>query len=181
MEEKLKIASWFAERNLPIVQTQVDKLSLYLEMIREASKKMNMVSKNDLPNLAERHLFDSLHALVVFEFPVGSHVADFGSGAGFPGVPLAIARPDLNIELIESRRLKGLFLKGAIEVLGLEHAKVINDRWENFNTKYDIILARAVYAEIDLRKIALPRLNENGALLYYAKFNDIRIIRNSKT
>jgi 16S rRNA (guanine527-N7)-methyltransferase len=170
------ISQWFIERKLSISREHIDKLAAYIEMIREASKKMNLVSKNDLPNLVERHILDSLTALIIFEFPVGLRVADLGSGAGFPGIPIAIARPDIKMELIESRRLKALFLKSVVESLDLTNVSVIHDRWENQSDTYDIILARAVYSEKDLRKIALPRLKENGVLLYYEKLGNIKQI-----
>jgi 16S rRNA (guanine527-N7)-methyltransferase len=177
VEDKSLIAKWLGEQSLPISVEQIDKLILYLKMIRETSKKMNLVSKNDLPHLVERHLLDSLVALTVFEFAQGTHVADLGSGAGFPGIPIAIVRPDLRIELIESRRLKALFLKSVVDSLNLANVKVIHERWENLSGTFNIILARAVYSESDLRKWALPRLNDGGALLYYAKLGNIKIIQ----
>jgi 16S rRNA (guanine527-N7)-methyltransferase len=175
-DEKTRITNWFSINKLAITQEQTDQFVQYLEMIFETSKKMNLVSKNDLPSLVERHLLDSLGALTSFEFLPGTHIADLGSGAGFPGIPLAIARPDIKIDLIESRRLKCLFLKSVVESLELENVDVIHDRWENLKTTYDIILARAVYSETELKRIALPRLNETGVLLYFARYNDIRII-----
>jgi len=151
----------------------------YLDLIREASKKMNLVSSKDLDVLVERHLVDSLNALVGIEIMPDLHCADLGSGAGFPGIPIAIARPNITIDLVESRRLKSLFLIKAIDELKLENAKIIHGRWEEQSAKYDYIFARAVYNENDLRELALPRLNQGGALIYFEKFMKVKIIRSS--
>lgn len=138
---------------------------------------MNLVSAKDLELLVERHLIDSLYALVAVDIDPNSHCADLGSGAGFPGIPIAIARPDITIDLVESRRLKTLFLAKTINELKLENTKIIHGRWEEQNTRYDYIFARAVYNESDLRKLALPRLNTEGALVYFDKFMKIKIIK----
>ena len=149
----------------------------YIDMIHAASARMNLVSKNDLSNIIDRHLLDSLQALTIYDFPDSVIVADLGSGAGFPGIPIAIARPSIKIDLIESRYRKCLFLKSVIENLDLPNANVIHNRWENNDKSYDIILARASLKESDLRQKALIRLNPGGALLYYSKYNQIKILK----
>jgi 16S rRNA (guanine527-N7)-methyltransferase len=163
---------------MAVSQAQIDNLVIYIDMIREASSKMNLVSKNDLPQIIERHLLDSLHALTVYSIHPGSGVADLGSGAGFPGIPIAIARDDIQVDLIESRYRKSLFLQSVIDRLGLTNTTVIHDRWENIVNSYDVILARASLKEQDLQAKALPKLNPNGSLLYFAKYNNIKILTN---
>jgi 16S rRNA (guanine527-N7)-methyltransferase len=174
------ITLWCEERNFEIDQQRIQKFTEYLAMIREASKKMNLVSKNDLNQLAQRHLIDSLHALTAYDIPQGAKTADMGSGAGFPGIPIAIARPNLSVDLIESRRLKSLFLAKVIENLKLPNAKAIHSRWEDISNKYDIIFARAVYNETDLRSLAIPHLNSGGVLVYFEKYLSIKIIKASE-
>lgn len=151
----------------------------YLDLIRGASQKINLVSLKDQGLLVERHLLDSLNVLVHVKIAPESKCADLGSGAGFPGVPIAIARPDITMDLTESRRLKSLFLGKAIGELGLKNAKIIHGRWEEQKAKYDYVFARAVYNEHDLRKLALPRLNSGGALIYFEKFMKVKVIKES--
>jgi 16S rRNA (guanine527-N7)-methyltransferase len=170
------IISWCESNRIQISGEQARQMVRYLELIRESSKKMNLVSSKDLGLLVERHLIDSLNALVVIEIDPNSHCADLGSGAGFPGIPIAIARPDITIDLVESRRLKSLFLAKTINELKLENSRIIHGRWEEQKTRYDYIFARAVYNESDLRKLALPRLNSKGALIYFDKFMKVKII-----
>lgn len=175
--ELYTISSWCNSNQIQISDSQAQQMIQYLDLIREASKKMNLVSAKDLNQLVQRHLIDSLNALVDIEILPNSHCADLGSGAGFPGIPIAIARPDITIDLIESRRLKSLFLIKAIGELRLQNVKIIHGRWEEQSAKYDYIFARAVYNESELGKLALPRLEPDGALSYFEKFLKVKIIR----
>jgi 16S rRNA (guanine527-N7)-methyltransferase len=171
-----QIMSWCDANHLDIKTNQVEQMVKYLDLIRVASKKMNLVSPKDLEVLAERHLIDSLNALIGIEIKPGSRCADLGSGAGFPGIPIAIARPDISVDLIESRRLKSLFLGKVVEELHLGNAKVAHSRWEEQSASYDFIFARAVYNESDLIKLAIPRLNPSGVIVYFEKLMKIKII-----
>ncbi len=176
MDDRTRIERWFNENNLSSSKRQINSYIQYIELIRETSAKMNLVSKGDLPQIIERHLLDSLHALTVYDFPMGANVADLGSGAGFPGIPIAIARPDLKMTLIESRRRKCLFLNNAIEKIGLQNTVVIHDRWENIDSTFDIIMVRAVFREEDIMKKVRACLGPTGVLLYFDKYNKIKIL-----
>jgi len=177
MNDKETIEKWLAEKDLSLTGNQVSALLKYVGLIRESSGMMNLVSRNDLPKIVERHLLDSLLALKVYEFPKEAIVADLGSGAGFPGIPVAIARPDLKIDLIESRKRKSLFLKKVVDTLELFNVQVLNERWEKVEKLYDIILIRAVFNKSDLQKKVIPQLLSNGVLLYFAKYNDINTLK----
>lgn len=170
------IANWSGYLGLMFTEKQIRLMCDYLDMVRETAPKMNLVAKGDLPVLVERHLLDSLTPLRTGRFFDGAQVADIGSGAGFPGIPLAIARPKVNMALYESRRLKALFLKKVVEKLGLINVAVRHQRWEDDDSKYDILLARAVYGRADLIKVAQGRLNEGGVILHFAKLGKIDII-----
>jgi 16S rRNA (guanine527-N7)-methyltransferase len=171
-----QIVSWCGKNNIHVETQQTEKMVKYLGLILEASKKMNLVSAKDLDMLLERHLFDSLNALIGIEIKPGSQCADLGSGAGFPGIPIAIVRPDIYIDLIESRRLKSLFLSKVAEELQLSNAKIVHSRWEKQSDIYDVVFARAVYNENDLEKLALSRIRPGGILIYFEKFMKIKII-----
>ena len=177
MDEEIIIKHWLKENELRLSEGQINDLLSYIELIRQTSGTMNLISKNDLPQLIERHLLDSVYVLKAYNIPVGAKTADLGSGAGFPGIPVAIARPDIQMYLIESRHRKSLFLKGVVNKLRLGNAIVIHDRWENQDFTYDIILARASLKESDLIAKAMPRLNPDGALLYFAKYNNIKVLK----
>ncbi|NLI15962.1 MAG: 16S rRNA (guanine(527)-N(7))-methyltransferase RsmG [candidate division Zixibacteria bacterium] len=171
------IISWCDSNGLYFNEQQLRLFDRYISLVRERSRKINLVSSRDQGLLVERHLLDSLNALVNIEIATGSLCADLGSGAGFPGIPIAIARPDIYMDLFESRRLKSLFLATVVEKLQLANVTVVHGRWENQATRYDYIFARAVYNEKDLREIALPRLNPRGFLIYYEKYMKVKIIK----
>lgn len=176
MNDKEVIKKWFDENKISIAENQINKFLKHVELVREESKRMNLMSKKDLLRIIERHLLDSLHALTVYPFPSGASVADLGSGAGFPGIPIAIAHPDVTVFLVESRRLKSLFLKKVIDHLDLTNATVLHSRWENLTRKFDIVLTRAVYKQERLWQMVMPKLSPSGVLLYFAKYKSIRII-----
>jgi 16S rRNA (guanine527-N7)-methyltransferase len=173
------IEKWSISNKLALSEHQVSSLIQYTELVVGYSSEINLISKNDRDNIIERHLLDSLLALKVFTFPEGAQVADVGSGAGFPGLPIAIARPDLQMNLIESRRRRCLFLAKVVDSLRLANVNVINNRWENLNLQYDIILSRAFVNEAEAGKVLIPHLNPGGVVLYFAKFNQIKILNNS--
>lgn len=179
MSEELQLINWFKKHNIKYSDGQLESLLDYVDMIRNYSENVNLVSSNDMPILVERHLIDSLMALTVYDIPLESKVADVGSGAGFPGIPIAIMRPDLHVFLIESRRKKSLFLSGVINRIGLANAIVINDRWENLNMSFKAIFARAVFPKETVLAKLKDSLEPNGAVLYFAKYNEIKVLNKS--
>jgi len=177
MSDEILIKSWFDNYNLPITDNQINVLLEYINLIKESSKVMNLVSKKDIPIIADRHLLDSLYALTVYDIPLNAKVADIGSGAGFPGIPIAIARPDLSIDLIEPRLKRSIFLQKAVNHLDLNNVEIVHKRWENADHFYDVALLRAVFKEKDLQKKILSLLPPDSVLLYFAKYNNINILK----
>lgn len=177
MNEELIITNWLKEHGIKYSEDQVKALIGYIHIVREYAPNINLVANGDLPHIVERHLLDSLLALTVYNIPREFKVADVGSGSGFPGIPIAIMRPDLQMYLIESRRKRSLFLSKAINHLGLANAMVINDRWENIGMLFDIILARAVFPEAEIIDKFRGSLNPDGVIIYFAKYNDIKVLR----
>ena len=177
MNETQIIKNWLDQHNIKYSAGQINGLMEYIDSVREFSLKLNLVSKNDLPHIIERHLLDSLQAFNVYEFKRDSKVGDIGSGAGFPGIPIAIMRPDIQMFLIESRRKRSLFLSGVINQIGLANAMVLNERWEDTTILFDVLLARAVFPETEIINKSTPHLNPGGTILYYAKFNNIKVLK----
>ena len=96
-------------------------------------------------------------------------VADAGTGAGFPGIPIKIMRPDIDITLIESSRKKSVFLRHIIRILKLNRVSVLNNRIESFGKHYektyDVIVSRATFKIKDFLKKACPYIKEDGWLV----------------
>ena len=122
------------------------KLEIFADLLMEAQKTLNLVSKNTLPDLWARHMLDSMQ--LIEHLPKSTRsITDLGSGAGFPGLVLSIST-GLPTRLIEARRRKGIFLRHVIDQTGAP-ATVINERIQNLSTEsrkkpVDIITARAL-------------------------------------
>jgi 16S rRNA (guanine527-N7)-methyltransferase len=124
-----------------------------------------LLGPREAPRIWERHL---LNCAVIEELcPAGSSVADVGSGAGLPGLPLAIARPDLRVTLVEPLQRRHTFLKEAVALLGLdEQVTVVRSRVEDLpGLTYDRVTSRAVAPLRQLAGWCLPLLAERGEMI----------------
>jgi 16S rRNA (guanine527-N7)-methyltransferase len=126
-----------------------------------------MVSADDVPRLWERHVQDSLRGAEVVE-PGDRDAYDVGSGAGLPGVIVAIARPDLSVVLVERRRSRAAFLELVVDELRLTNATVIAAGSEALSEPVDLVFARAVAPAAPAWAIAEPLLRPDGRLVYFA-------------
>jgi 16S rRNA (guanine527-N7)-methyltransferase len=148
---------------------QREKLSRYLDLLFEANARMNLTRITDRAAAEVQHVGDALTVLPFL--PKGSfRLADVGSGGGVPGIPLAIARPDATVLLIESTKKKAAFLKQAIESLRLPNASVSEWRAEevarsNNRENFDVALARAVATMEWLAEWCLPLVKKGGKML----------------
>lgn len=122
---------------------QAAKLIAHLDLVDEWSARMNLTAIRDRPQQLTKHVLDSLS---VAPWLRGSRVADVGSGAGFPGVPLAVVRPELQFALVESTGKKCRFLEHVRETLSLGNVEVVQSRAEAYQpaVRFDTVLARAV-------------------------------------
>ena len=125
---------------------------------------MNLTAIRERPQQITKHLLDSLTVLPWLQ---GGRVADVGSGAGFPGIPLAIVAPDKHIALIESVGKKCRFLEHVRDALGLENVEVVQSRAETYQPaqRFDTVLARAVGPTADVVKYAGALVSGSGRLL----------------
>ena len=142
------------------------KFSTFINLLERWSLRTNLVSQNDRVRIVEKHIADCLeitrHALI----PTKGALLDMGSGAGFPGVPLAIFYPDLNVTLLDSKRNKTLFLREVVQQAELQSATVVCERIENMSNSYfDFITARAVARLPDLWRWSHSLLQKSGLLI----------------
>ena len=143
----------------------------YIKIFLEQNSKLNLISKNDEKFLWEKHIFDSLSLSKFFEkysiVPENKTLLDFGTGGGFPSVPLAIKYPKLQVTALDSIRKKINAVTEIKNQLGLTNLTTICERVENINTKFDIVTSRAVAAMEKLIPYAIPRLKNNGYFITY--------------
>ncbi|MCL2604659.1 MAG: 16S rRNA (guanine(527)-N(7))-methyltransferase RsmG [Defluviitaleaceae bacterium] len=172
MREKL-IIDWLegqrtGERGITLTKDQLHLLSRFQELVLEKNKKMNLTAITSDEDFAVKHFIDSFTLLSFL--PQGKFsLLDIGTGAGFPGVPLKIARPDLHLVLLDSVGKRIDFLQDALETLGVK-AEYLHTRAEDIprllpGVLFDVITARAVARLDKLCKYALPLLDTDGIFL----------------
>ena len=140
---------------------------MFEALVRENGARLGLVSPKDLPLLRSRHVLDSLRA--VHAFGSGERRAcDLGSGAGFPGVPLAIFLPDIRFVLCEPQQRLAGFLELAAERLALENVEVFAGRVEALPDSFDLCTARAFGPLERSWRASFPVLTPGGRLVYFA-------------
>jgi len=165
----VKHEAWERDADALGVRPDADQwraLEGYEALLQAIAIPRGMIAAGDRERLWERHIVDGLRA--ASEFPVGSSVADIGSGAGIPGIPLAIVRPDSSFVLIESRRGRVAFLEAVIDDLGLSNVTVFHGRAADIDERFDLAVARALASPAESWKIASAVLRDEGWLIYWA-------------
>lgn len=144
---------------------RLDLARVYVEHLATSGIERGLIGPREVPRLWERHVLNC--AALGPALPEGKTVADVGSGAGLPGLALAIARPDVSFVLIEPLERRCIWLQEVIDDLGLENVTVMRGRSEQFfeSVNADIVTARAVSALANLVNLTLPLLHGNGSLL----------------
>jgi 16S rRNA (guanine527-N7)-methyltransferase len=147
----------------------IERLRTFSMMLLEWSRgHSNLISRRDEPRLLERHIRESIVPVRTLVESGSRRWLDFGSGGGFPAIPLAIAGVPGRWTLVESRRNKTLFLRKAIEQLGLEDFEVVNDRLENLAQdearmgSFDGLTSRATLKLGSTLELAAPLIAQGG-------------------
>ena len=161
-----------------IHHSQAALFQKYIEMILSWNKRTNLVSRQDETRLIERHVLESIAALAIYQIEHQSNIIDIGSGAGFPAIPIHLIRPDLSFLLVESKRLKALFLKEVVARLNLDRVEIVCERAENLETnpdnlaRFDFAFSRAV-ASLDVVYGWASKLIKPGGAVIFWKGGDI--------
>jgi len=149
---------------LDLDDAQLGKLVAHLDLLDDWNSGMNLTAIRDRPSQLTKHLLDSLTVLPYLQ---GPRIADVGSGAGFPGIPLAIVEPHRHFSLIESTGKKCRFLEHVRDTLELKNVEVVQARAESYRpeVRFDTVIARAVGPIADLVKVAGGLVVGGGRLL----------------
>ena len=159
-------------------QEQIDQFDKYYEILVEWNKVMNLTGITEYQEVVEKHFLDSLSIVKVMDMDQAERVIDIGTGAGFPGIPLKIAFPKLDIVLLDSLNKRIRFLDHVIEELGLEGIRTIHGRAEDFardgkyRERFDLCVSRAVANLSSLSEYCLPYVKVGGRFVAY-KSGDI--------
>lgn len=152
---------------------QLGQCDAFAALMLEANRDLNLTRIVEPREMVTGHFLDSLACFAAMAVPPAARVIDIGTGAGFPGVPVKIARPDLAVTLLDSSRKKLAFLGRALETLGLEDVELVRARAEeagrdpSHRERYEIALARAVADMKALVELGLPLVKFGGALVAY--------------
>lgn len=149
---------------LTLDDAQVARLIAHLDLMDEWGQRMNLTAIREREAQITRHVLDSLSVRPHLR---GKRVLDVGSGAGFPGIPLAIVAPDADFTLLDSTGKKCRFLEAARDALGLQNVTVVNSRAELYHPpqRFDSVIARAVGPLAELVRYAGHLVSGGGRLL----------------
>jgi 16S rRNA (guanine527-N7)-methyltransferase len=143
---------------------QIDQARSFAQTLANDSDELGLLGPRELDKLWSRHILNS--AVVAELVQPGNKVADVGSGAGLPGIPMAIARPDAEFVLIEPMERRSNWMLQVVEDLGLKNVRILRSRAEDATEQdFDIVTARAVAALDKLLKMCVPLLKPGGALI----------------
>lgn len=150
--------------------TQQKQLEAYLELVRAANSKINLVSRRDIDYLMEHHVAPSCLFIVLKRIAAQENILDIGSGGGFPGLVCAIFQPDSNFVLVDSTRKKTDFLQATVKQLELKNVQVLWQRVETmaaeprWQGQFDRTISRAVAPLTDLVQWSQPLLKKTGTV-----------------
>ena len=142
-------------------------LRRFEELLFERALPAGLVASADAGRLRERHILDSLRAARAVR-PGDTRALDAGSGAGLPGIVVAIARPWLHVVLVEPRRARVAFLELAVDHLSLSNVSILPGRIEDVDEQVDLCFSRAFAPLPEAWRLAAPRLRRGGRLVYFA-------------
>ena len=148
----------------PLSPEQLKQLELYLDLLLRWNAKVNLTAIRDPEEIVRRHFGESFFAGQQLGAEMASKLIDFGSGAGFPGLPVKILVPQIAVTLIESQQKKVTFLREVIRQLGLEEARVYAGRAEQSGLRSQMVTMRAVDKFDAALPVAAALVNEQGRL-----------------
>lgn len=156
-----------SELNISVTEGQISLLDSFAEMVIEKNKVMNLTAITDLDGFAIKHFADSISVTALPEYKEAKKIMDVGTGAGFPGVPLLIMNPDIELTMLDSTAKRLTFVKESIENLGLDaeikHARAEESgKDKNYRETYDAVVSRAVASLNVLTEYCIPFVKVGG-------------------
>ncbi len=158
----------FEKMRLPVTDAQLSQFMRYYALLMDYNGRMNLTAITEPTDVCVKHFFDSASVLNAVCPPEGANMIDVGTGAGFPGLPVKILRPDLHVTLLDSLNKRVAFLKICVSELGLADAQCIHARAEDaaadvkYREQYSFAVSRAVARLSVLCEYCLPFVKTGG-------------------
>ena len=168
-EFKEKLNLYLKEINIKLDEKQIKQFYDYMNLLLEWNEKINLTAITEKNEIILKHFVDSL--TISKHIKQGAYMIDVGTGAGFPGIPIKIARKDVEVVLMDSLNKRINFLNDVIEKLGLKKIETIHSRAEelgrnkNYREKFDVVTSRAVANLNTLSEYMLPFVKKGGVAI----------------
>ncbi len=162
-----------AALGVELSRKQIEQFLIYYEMLVEWNEKINLTAITDYDEVMKKHFIDSVSLIKAYDVSKSSTLIDVGTGAGFPGLALKIAYPNLQVTLLDSLNKRILFLNAVIEKLGLKGITALHGRAEDFakpdklRESFDLCVSRAVANLSTLSEYCLPFVKVGGKFISY--------------
>lgn len=168
---KTTLMTSFSAMNIPVSDIQIEQFCIFHDMLMETNKVMNLTAITEPKEVAVKHMADSVSCYDTVYFPEKASLLDLGTGAGFPGIPLSIMRPDLCVTFFDSLQKRLTFVEQVVASLGLSNYRFLHGRAEEmahqtaYREAFDIVTSRAVARLCILAEWALPYVRTGGTFI----------------
>ncbi len=161
---RYQLESGLDELQLSLSNSVLEKSLEHVKLLLQWNRTFNLTAIRTMDDIISKHLLDSF---AIAEYVKGQYAADFGSGAGFPGIPVALAKPKLKMVLVDSSSKKAQFLLHVVASLNIKNVVVLQGRIQNIivRNKFDTITARALGSLDAIAALSFPHLATEGRIL----------------